>query len=236
MGKRKMLKIIIFCGLLIILFGGSVFGTYEYNQQKRFNNLVRLANQKLYAGDYDGAIKLYNEALSYKNDNDVKNEILLAQGYKQYKSTYNEGLKLMNDKKYSEAIQKFSTISQNSGQIYSNAQNEIAECKKNITSQNINTDSNIAKTPSTNNQQDNNQPKTVKSKANNSQNTIQNNYKSNQQSENGSRQNTIDNINNELARQHYITESSAVGSDKRINSIKEEINLLKEKEKVLQQN
>lgn len=145
MGKRKILKITIFCGLLIILFAGSVFGGYEYNQQKSFNNLVRLANQKLYAGDYDGAIKLYNEALSYKNDNNIKNEILLAQGYKQYKSIYNDGLKLMSDKKYLEAIQKFSTINQNSGQIYNNAQNKISECKKQFIAQNIQLASDSAK-------------------------------------------------------------------------------------------
>lgn len=137
MGKQKVLKIITLSGLIDILFIGSAFGAYKYSQQKNFNNLVNLASQKLYSGDYDTAIKLYNQALSYKNDNNVQQEIALEQSYKQYSGIYNEGLKLMTEKKYSEAIQKLSEINQASGQLYTNAQGKIEECKKNIISDNI---------------------------------------------------------------------------------------------------
>lgn len=137
MGKQKLLKIATLIVVLIVLFIGTIFAIYKYSQKKNFNDLVNSASKKLYADDYDDAIKLYNQALSYKDDNNVKIQISLAQGYKQNQRTYNEGLKLMSDKKYSEAIKKFSTINQNSGPIYNNAQSKISECKKQFITKNI---------------------------------------------------------------------------------------------------
>lgn len=123
--------------IVLIVICGSGFCGYKYVQDKNFNDLVKSANMKLYTGNYDEAIQLYNKALICRNDSSVQKELEIAQGYKQYQSIYNEGLKLMNDKKYSEAIKKFSSINQSAAQIYNNAQGKISECKKNIINNNI---------------------------------------------------------------------------------------------------
>jgi tetratricopeptide (TPR) repeat protein len=137
MGKKSILKVLTLILVAIVLFVGSIFGTYKYSQQKNFKNLVSLASRKLSEGDYDNAIKLYTQALNYKDDKNIKAQISLAQLYKKNQYTYNEGLKLMDSKKYSEAIRKFSTIAQSAGQIYNNAQSKISECKKQFIAQNI---------------------------------------------------------------------------------------------------
>ncbi|MBI6875612.1 tetratricopeptide repeat protein [Clostridium aciditolerans] len=137
MAKNKMLKILGAVTVTVLLFFGSAFGTSKIVEVKKFNDLVNSANQKFNTGNYDEAITLYNEALQIKSDNDVIKNISIAQNYKQYQNAYNEGLKLITEKKYSEAIQKLSTINQMAGQVYTNAQSKIEECKKNIISEDI---------------------------------------------------------------------------------------------------
>jgi tetratricopeptide (TPR) repeat protein len=142
--KIRMKKVIIGLILLIIICG-SGFGIYKHVQVKNFNNLVKAANIKLNAENYDEAIQLYNKALTYRNDSNIQKELATAQKYKQYQTIYNEGLKLMNSKKYSEAIQKFSKINQNSLKIYNSAQSKISECKKNIINEDIKAANNAIK-------------------------------------------------------------------------------------------
>ncbi|MBV4450106.1 tetratricopeptide repeat protein [Clostridium tyrobutyricum] len=276
MRKQKLLKIAILIVVLIVLFIGTIFAIYKYSQKKNFNDLVNSASKKLYAGDYDDAIKLYNQALSYKDDNNVKIQISLAQGYKQNQRTYNEGLKLMSDKKYSEAIKKFSTINQNSGQIYNNSQSKISECKKDIINENIKSANNaienenydiansyindilkidnkneeavklkgtIAKSKEEKNQNsniqhiqqnnnDNNKSKIVKSKeGSNSQNSYQQ-FQVNQNAK--LFQDKINSINNQIERQHDITENLAKGSEKRRASLLKEIELTEQRIKLYQ--
>ncbi|BDR76577.1 tetratricopeptide repeat protein [Clostridium tetani] len=145
MDKNKILKIIGVSVLACLLFAGSMFGTYKIIQTKNFNDLVMLANEKLNTGNYDEAIELYEKALNYKDDRSVEKELMLVKNYKQCNDIYNKGIKLMNDKKYSDAIQKLSTIEQWSGLIYTNAQSKIEECKKQIIAQNIKSASEAAK-------------------------------------------------------------------------------------------
>lgn len=137
MAKNKILMIISGVLLSCLLFFGSAFGTSKIVQAKNYNNLVNSANQNFNTGNYDEAIELYNKALQIKDDNDVIKSKVMAQNYKQYQDTYNQGLKLINDKKYLEAIQKLSSINQVAGQVYTNAQGKIEECKKDIISDNI---------------------------------------------------------------------------------------------------
>ncbi|AYD39837.1 zinc-ribbon domain-containing protein [Clostridium fermenticellae] len=141
--KIKIKKVIIGLIVLVVICCAG-FGGYKYVQAKEFNNLVKTANQKLNAGNCDEAIQLYNKALTYRSDSNVQKELAEAQKYKQYQSIYNQGLKLMNNKKYSEAIQKFSSIDQSAVQIYNNAQSKISQCKKNAINDDIqNTDNAI---------------------------------------------------------------------------------------------
>ncbi|NMM61185.1 hypothetical protein HBE96_00390 [Clostridium sp. P21] len=137
MAKNKILMIISGILLSCLLFIGSAFGTSKIVQAKNYNNLVNSANQNFNSGNYDEAISLYDKALQIKDDSNVVKNRAMAQNYKQYQNTYNEGLKLITDKKYSEAIQKLGTINQVAGQVYTNAQGKIEECRKNIISDNI---------------------------------------------------------------------------------------------------
>lgn len=266
MKKQKVLKIIALSGLISVLFISSAFGAYKYNQYRNFNNLVNLASQKLYSEDYDNAIKLYNQALSYKNNNNIKAQMLLAQNCKQNQNIYNDGLKLMNSEEYSKAIEKFSIINKNTGQIYTNSQNKIEECKKNIISQNLkaannsienedydtanNYVSNILKIDNKNEQaiklkeiiakgkeekskNYNNETETAKLKELNSN---KNNYENSKQlqaiEDYKVVQEKINEIDIALKRQHYITESLPVGSEKRRASMLQIIELEKQKIRV----
>ncbi|WP_368488930.1 hypothetical protein [Clostridium sp. BJN0013] len=143
--KKLSVKKVIIDLISLILICSSWFGGYKYVQAKEFNNLVKIASQKLNAGNCDEAIQLYSKALTYRNDSNVQKELTLAQKYKQYQNIYNEGLKLINDKKYSDAIQKLNTINQDALQIYNNAQNKILQCKKNIINDNIQATNNAIK-------------------------------------------------------------------------------------------
>lgn len=138
MAKNKILKILGAVAVTVLLFFGSAFGTSKIVEIKKFNDLVNSANQKFNTGNYDEAISLYNKALQIKSDNDVIKNVSIAQSCKQYQDIYNQGLKLVTEKKYTEAIQKLNTINQAAGQVYTNAQGKIEECKKNIISEDIN--------------------------------------------------------------------------------------------------
>lgn len=134
---NKIIKILSVVGMVSILFVSSFMITGKVVKAQSFDKLVKNANQSLSTSKYDEAISLYSKALELKDDNNVKNQLALAQNYKQYQNVYNQGIKLINDKKYSEAIQKLSTINQVAGQLYTNAQNKIEECKKDIINQDI---------------------------------------------------------------------------------------------------
>jgi len=129
-------KVIISICIIFVVFG-LVFGGYEYTKIMNFKNYVNKANEELNLKNYDEAISFYNKALSYKKDKDIEEKLVSVQNNKQYQDIYDTGLKLLDDKKYTEAIQKFSEINQNMSEIYTDAQNKIEECRKNIINDDI---------------------------------------------------------------------------------------------------
>ena len=71
-------------GILIMaaVFFASMFGMYKYSQFENFKNLVGQGRQCMLQKDYNKSIKLFEKALTYKNDSSVQKELLLAQDMK----------------------------------------------------------------------------------------------------------------------------------------------------------
>lgn len=93
-------KIIIGIMLLGIGFALSAFGMYKYNEIKTFNNLASQGNQYMIQENYDKAIQVFQQALSYKNDSGVQTNLVLAQNFKNensIKDTITKNIKLANE-------------------------------------------------------------------------------------------------------------------------------------------
>lgn len=95
---------------LVICFGISAFGMYEYNNYKVFNNLASQGKQYMLQKDYDKAIEAYQQALSYKKDTGIQTNITIAQNLKNednIKATVSKNIQLATeaakDNKYDEA-------------------------------------------------------------------------------------------------------------------------------------
>lgn len=130
---KRNLKIGIISTLIII---GGAFGMYKYNKVQAYNALITNANKYMDTGDYDKAESLLEQS-KYKDDPNVQKNIELAKKLKEVKVIYNDATKLMNDKKYLDAIEKFKKISKDAGSLFSNAQKNIEDCKKQYIAQNL---------------------------------------------------------------------------------------------------
>lgn len=129
-GKILNKKTIIIVFIVLIIMVGGGFGIYKYVQARKFNDLANDADATFYKDNYNEAIQLYSEALSYKDDSKIKNKLSLAQAYKKNEDIYNQGLELINRKKYLEAIQKFSQVNKEALKIYNDSQEKVKECKQ----------------------------------------------------------------------------------------------------------
>lgn len=137
MNKVKLRKIAIISTISIVLIIGGVFVTYRYNKVQAYNNLITTANKYMDESDYDKAETLLEQSLQYKNDSNIQKKIQLAKRLKEVNVVYNNGTKMMNDKKYSEAIELFKKISKDDGELFSNAQKNIEECRKQYIAQSM---------------------------------------------------------------------------------------------------
>jgi tetratricopeptide (TPR) repeat protein len=137
MNKRKIKRIIIISVLTLLVIIGVGFGGYKYTKNNQYNGLIKDANSYMENSEYDKAIALYKESLSYKNDPNIDSSIKLAQRLTEENKIYDEGLRLMNDKKYLESIEQFKMIGTDSDKLYNDAQNKINECNKEFVALNI---------------------------------------------------------------------------------------------------
>jgi len=143
MDKWNMKKTGIISVLALLVIIGIGFGGYKYTKINQYNSLIKSANTYMENSEYDKAIDLFQQSLSYKNDATIANSIKLAQNLTKEKKVYDEGIKLMNDKKYLESIAQFKMIGKESDKIYTDAQNRITECTKEYVKLNI-SEANIA--------------------------------------------------------------------------------------------
>ncbi|MBK5242104.1 hypothetical protein [Clostridium sp.] len=137
MKKWNMQKIVITSVLTLLVIIGVGFGGYKYTKIKQYNGLIKEANSYMENSEYDKAIDLYKQSLSYKNDSNIENSIKLAQSLTEENKVYDEGIRLMNDKKYLESIDQFNKIGKDSDKFYTDAQNKINECTKEYVALNI---------------------------------------------------------------------------------------------------
>ncbi|WML33230.1 tetratricopeptide repeat protein [Clostridium sp. OS1-26] len=137
LSKDKVKRISIIIAIAVIGFIGAGLGAYKYHKAQEYKNLITTANNYMNSGEYDKAIALFNQSLSYKEDISIKSNIKLAENLKEVKSSYDKGISLMNDKKYLEAMEQFKKVTKEDDKLYNNAQKSINECKKQYTTQNV---------------------------------------------------------------------------------------------------
>lgn len=117
--------------LATILFIVFAIGSYYYFSKVRpYNQLNSDANQAMTKEDYDKAVTLYGETLSYKNDSEISKKIDLAKLLKKSKETYDISEKQMVDKNYLTAIDGFKKVDKHDTKRYFNSQNSISKCKE----------------------------------------------------------------------------------------------------------
>ena len=107
MDKRNIKKIVSISVVAVLVIIGIGFGGYKYTKINKYSSLIKDANKYMEDGEYDKAIDVFQQSLSYKNDVNVENSIKLAKSLMEVKKVYDQGIKLMNDKKYLEAIEQF---------------------------------------------------------------------------------------------------------------------------------
>jgi tetratricopeptide (TPR) repeat protein len=132
-----MKKIGIISSLAIVIITSVVFGAYKYTKNNEYNDLIESANMYMEKGEYDKAIDLFKQSLSYKDDENIENSIKLTESLAEIKNIYYEGIKLMDEKKYLEAIEQFKQIGTESDEFYKEAQDRINECNEEYIALNI---------------------------------------------------------------------------------------------------
>ncbi|MEK6263372.1 MAG: tetratricopeptide repeat-containing protein [Clostridium sp.] len=137
MKKWNMQKIVITSVLTLLVIIGVGFGGYKYTKSNQYNALIKDANIYMENSEYDKAIALYKQSLSYKNDPNIDTSIKLAQSLTEENKIYDDGIRLMKDKKYLESIEQFKMIGTDSDKLYNDAQNKITECTKEYVALNI---------------------------------------------------------------------------------------------------
>ena len=114
--------------ILVIVF--VVGSNYYFSKVKPYNQLLNNANQAMTKEDYEKAVTLYGEALSYKDDLGVYKKVDFAKNLKKSKETYAIAVKQMAGKDYITAIDSFTKVDKQDTKRYSNSQSSIIECKK----------------------------------------------------------------------------------------------------------
>ena len=122
-------KVLISSGVILVII--LVVGSFFYlNKIRPYNQLFNNANQSMANEEYDKAVTLYSEALSYKNDPAVNKKIDFAKLLKKSKETYSIAVKQMASKDYLEAIDNFTKTDKQDAKRYFDSQNSISDCKK----------------------------------------------------------------------------------------------------------
>ncbi|MGH4052003.1 MAG: lysozyme inhibitor LprI family protein [Clostridium sp.] len=120
--------------LLIVFVVGS---NYYFSKVKPYNNLLNNANQAMNKEEYDKAVTLYGEALSYKDDLGVNRKLDFATVLGKSKETYSIAVKQMEGKEYLTAIESYTKVDNQDTKRYSDSQSSISECKKLYISDNL---------------------------------------------------------------------------------------------------
>ncbi|MBW9172493.1 hypothetical protein K2F43_14885 [Clostridium estertheticum] len=122
-------KVLISSGIILVIV--FLLGSYYYLSKVRpYNQFSNNANKAMTKEEYDKAVTLYGEALSYKKDPDINKKIDVANLLKKSKETYAIAVNQMKDKDYLTAIDTYKKVAKQDTKRYSDSQNSISNCKK----------------------------------------------------------------------------------------------------------
>ncbi|MBX4261562.1 hypothetical protein KTC96_02570 [Clostridium estertheticum] len=122
-------KVLISSGIILVIV--FLLGSYYYlSKVSPYNQFSNNANQAVIKEEYDKAVTLYGEALSYKKDPDINKKIDVAKLLKKSKETYAIAVNQMKDKDYLTAIDTYKKVAKQDTKRYSDSQNSISNCKK----------------------------------------------------------------------------------------------------------
>ena len=128
-----MKKFITIVSVIICLgLGGWLIANHYTNlKEERFNNIIENANEAIKNKEYKTAELLLERAKLMNNKTHVIcKKIQNLEFHKEQQELYDQGLRLEKMKMYSEAIDVFSEIEDNSNDLKRNSEEEIEVCKK----------------------------------------------------------------------------------------------------------
>lgn len=123
--------------LIVILFfglgGWGISKHYTSLKEERFNNIIENANKAINNKEYKTAEVLLDKAKLMDHKTDIVCEkIGELESDKEQREAYDEGLELKRLGRYSEAIDTFNEITDDSNGLKSKSEKEIDLCKKYI--------------------------------------------------------------------------------------------------------
>lgn len=128
-----MKKLITTLSVIICLGLGGLLIANHYTslKEERFNNIIENANKAIENKEYKTAEVLLEKAKLMNNKtNVICKKIQNLEFHKEQQELYDQGLRLEKMKRYSEAINVFSEIQDDSNDLKINSHKEIEVCKK----------------------------------------------------------------------------------------------------------
>ncbi|EHR0216635.1 hypothetical protein ACV3X1_07365 [Clostridium perfringens] len=128
-----MKKFITILSVIICLGLGGLLIANHYTslKEERFNNIIENANKAIENKEYKTAEVLLEKAKLMNNKtNVICKKIQNLEFHKEQQELYDQGLRLEKMKRYSEAINVFSEIQDDSNDLKINSDKEIEVCKK----------------------------------------------------------------------------------------------------------
>lgn len=129
MVKKMQYKIVIAITIAFVIML-SILGAKWYITNQSYANLISNGDKAISEEKYDDALRLYKEALRYKNDSSINIKVQLATTLKKSKETYDTAIRQMTDKNYLEAINSFKKVDKQDSNRYQSTQIKINECTK----------------------------------------------------------------------------------------------------------
>lgn len=124
--------------VIIIIIIAAIGGYYYFSKAKPYANFLNDGNKAMATEQYDKAVTLYEQALSYKKSTDANKRIDIAKLLKKSKKIYDLASVQMTKKEYLSAINSFKKVDKQDTKRYSIAQSKINESKKLYITDNLN--------------------------------------------------------------------------------------------------
>lgn len=128
MTKKRIIGLVV--GVIAILFIGGLV-VYPQIQNSRYNDAVAKADSLMKSEQYNEALKLYDKALTIKNNEDAKKQInQINKLLKGSKDNFKNGMASFNNGLYKNAYDLFSLVIKDDSKNYKVAAEKMKECIK----------------------------------------------------------------------------------------------------------